>query len=51
MHTLNGSGVALARLVVALLEIHQRSDGSVAIPKALRPYLDKKAKLEPAVDK
>ena len=38
LHTLNGSGVALARLVVALLEVHQKGDGSVAIPKALRPY-------------
>ncbi|MFQ5951845.1 MAG: serine--tRNA ligase [Candidatus Omnitrophota bacterium] len=38
VHTLNGSGVALARLVIALLEIHQREDGSVNIPKALRPY-------------
>jgi len=38
VHTLNGSGVALARLVIALLEIHQKEDGSVAVPKALRPY-------------
>ncbi len=38
VHTLNGSGVALARLVIALLEVHQKEDGSVTIPKALRPY-------------
>jgi seryl-tRNA synthetase len=38
VHTLNGSGVALPRLVIAILEIHQKADGSVAIPKALRPY-------------
>jgi len=38
VHTLNGSGVALARLVIALLEIHQKKDGSVAIPKALQSY-------------
>ncbi|MGB3082264.1 MAG: serine--tRNA ligase [Candidatus Omnitrophota bacterium] len=38
VHTLNGSGVALARLVIALLEVHQKEDGSVAIPEALRPY-------------
>jgi seryl-tRNA synthetase len=38
VHTLNGSGVALARLVIALLEIHQKEDGSVVLPKALRPY-------------
>ncbi|MGB2705843.1 MAG: serine--tRNA ligase [Candidatus Omnitrophota bacterium] len=40
VHTLNGSGVALARLVVAILEIHQNKDGSVNIPKALRPFTD-----------
>jgi seryl-tRNA synthetase len=39
VHTLNGSGVALARLVVALLENGQQADGSVVIPEALRPYL------------
>jgi seryl-tRNA synthetase len=37
-HTLNGSGTALARLYVALLETHLRADGSVAIPAALQPY-------------
>jgi seryl-tRNA synthetase len=40
VHTLNGSGVALARLVIAILEIHQNQDGSVNIPKALRPFMD-----------
>ena len=40
VHTLNGSGVALARTVVALLENNQREDGSVSIPKALHPYMD-----------
>lgn len=40
IHTLNGSGVALARLVVAILEVHQNKDASVTIPQALRPYLD-----------
>lgn len=38
VHTLNGSGVALPRLVVALLEQHLQADGSVRIPEALRPY-------------
>jgi len=42
LHTLNGSGVALARTVIALLENHQQKDGSIIIPKALRPYMDKK---------
>ncbi|UCD55064.1 MAG: serine--tRNA ligase [Candidatus Omnitrophota bacterium] len=40
IHTLNGSGVALARLVIAILEIHQNKDGSVNIPRPLRFYLD-----------
>jgi len=40
VHTLNGSGVALARLVIAILEIHQNKDGSVNMPKALRPFID-----------
>jgi seryl-tRNA synthetase len=39
VHTLNGSGVALARTVVAILENYQCKDGSVIIPEALRPYL------------
>ena len=40
LHTLNGSGVALARTVIAILENYQQKDGSVLIPQALRPYLD-----------
>ena len=40
VHTLNGSGVALARTLICLLETHQRDDGHVAIPEPLRPYLD-----------
>ena len=38
-HILNGSGTALARLFVALVETHQQADGSVKIPEALQPYL------------
>ncbi len=38
-HTLNGSGTALARLFIALLETYQQPDGSVTLPEALRPYL------------
>ena len=38
-HILNGSGTALARLFVALLETHQQADGSVLIPTPLQPYL------------
>jgi seryl-tRNA synthetase len=37
-HILNGSGTALARLFVALIETHQQADGSVLIPSALQPY-------------
>ena len=40
VHTLNGSGVALARLVVAILENYQNKDGSINVPKALVPYMD-----------
>ncbi|MDT7524969.1 MULTISPECIES: serine--tRNA ligase [Pseudidiomarina] len=39
MHTLNGSGLAVGRTLVALLENYQQADGSVAIPAALQPYL------------
>ncbi|MFI5317571.1 MAG: aminoacyl--tRNA ligase-related protein, partial [Myxococcota bacterium] len=37
-HMLNGTAVALSRAPIAILENHQRADGSIAIPKALRPY-------------
>ncbi len=39
VHTLNGSGVALPRLLVSLIETFQRADGSVSIPEPLRPYV------------
>jgi seryl-tRNA synthetase len=39
VHTLNGSGLAVGRTLVAVLENHQQADGSVRIPAALRPYL------------
>ncbi len=39
VHTLNGTAVAVGRVIIALLENHQQSDGSVVMPKALRPYL------------
>jgi seryl-tRNA synthetase len=39
VHTLNGSGVALGRALIAMMENHQQEDGSIAIPAALRPYL------------
>jgi len=39
VHTLNGSGVALPRLVVAIMENYQQADGSITIPEALHPYM------------
>jgi len=39
VHTLNGSGIAVGRTLVAILENYQRADGSVEVPEALRPYM------------
>lgn len=47
VHTLNGSGLAVGRTLVALLENHQNADGSIYIPVALRPYLGGLAQLQP----
>ena len=47
LHTLNGSGLAVGRTLVAVLENHQNADGSINIPPALRPYLGGLEKLEP----
>ncbi len=38
VHTLNGSGLALPRVIVSILETYQQEDGSVIIPEVLRPY-------------
>ena len=46
VHTLNGSGVALPRVVVALLENFQQKDGSVVVPEVLRPYMGGVEKIE-----
>ena len=48
VHTLNGSGVAVGRALVAVLENNQQADGSVAVPAVLRPYLGGVEKLKPA---
>ena len=45
LHTLNGSGLAVGRALVALLENHQQADGAVRIPVALQPYMNGKAEL------
>ncbi len=47
VHTLNGSGLAVGRALVAVLENHQQEDGSVVIPKALRPYMGGLERLVP----
>ena len=39
LHALNGSGLALPRTLIAVLENYQQRDGSIAIPRALQPYL------------
>ena len=48
LHTLNGSGLAVGRTLVAILENYQRADGGVEIPAALRPYMGGAEALEPA---
>jgi seryl-tRNA synthetase len=40
VHTLNGSGLAVGRTLIAVLETYQQADGSVVVPEALRPYMD-----------
>jgi len=47
VHTLNGSGLAVGRTVAAILENNQQADGSVIIPKALRPYMQGLERLTP----
>ncbi|MGH3090207.1 MAG: serine--tRNA ligase [Rubrobacteraceae bacterium] len=47
LHTLNGTALAISRALIALLEIHQREDGSVQLPEALVPYVGKE-KIQPA---
>ena len=48
VHTLNGSGLAVGRTLVAVMENYQREDGSIAVPEALAPYMGGVTKLEPA---
>ncbi|MBW3167479.1 serine--tRNA ligase [Qipengyuania flava] len=47
VHTLNGSGLAVGRTLVAVMENYQQEDGSVAVPEALAPYMGGVTKLEP----
>jgi seryl-tRNA synthetase len=48
VHTLNGSGLAVGRTLVAIVENYQQPDGSVAIPDALQPYMGSKTKIAKA---
>jgi len=48
LHTLNGSGLAVGRTLVAILENYQNADGSVTVPEALRPWMGGVEKLTPA---
>ncbi len=47
LHTLNGSGLAIGRTWLAIIENYQQADGSVVIPEVLRPYLDGLEKIQP----
>jgi seryl-tRNA synthetase len=47
VHTLNGSGLAVGRTLVAVLENYQNADGSVSLPRALQPYMPGVERLEP----
>jgi len=47
VHTLNGSGVALARTFIAILENYQQPDGSIEVPEVLRPYMGGIEKIGP----
>jgi seryl-tRNA synthetase len=46
VHTLNGSGLALPRVVISIVETYQQKDGSVVIPKVLRPYMGNQERIE-----
>ena len=48
VHTLNGSGLAVGRTLIAILENYQQDDGSVAIPEALVPYMGGATRIEKA---
>jgi seryl-tRNA synthetase len=47
VHTLNASGLALPRLMIAVLENYQQEDGSLVIPEAVRPYLGGREQIAP----
>ena len=47
VHTLNGSGLAVGRTLIAILENYQQKDGTVEIPEALRPFMAGRTRIEP----
>ena len=46
VHTLNGSGVAVGRALIAVMETYQQADGSIAVPDVLQPYMGGMKKIE-----
>ena len=46
MHTLNGSGVAVGRALIAVMENYHQADGSIVVPDALAPYMGGNKKIE-----
>jgi seryl-tRNA synthetase len=48
VHTLNGSGVAVGRALIAVMENYQQPDGAIEVPEALRPYMGGLKRIEPA---
>jgi seryl-tRNA synthetase len=48
LHTLNGSGVAVGRALIAVMETHQQPDGGIAVPEVLRPYMSGLDRIGPA---
>ncbi len=46
VHTLNGSGVAVGRALIAVMETYQQADGSIALPRRLQPYMGGIKKIE-----
>jgi seryl-tRNA synthetase len=49
IHTLNGSGLAIGRCLVALIENNQQADGSITIPVNLRPYMGELKQINPKI--
>ena len=47
VHTLNGSGLAVGRTMIAIIENYQNADGTITIPEALRPYMGGAEKIKP----